>query len=231
MGQGNKLGIITYNAPHQKTDLVLSALVRRHDPGLMTLFCLPFQKRKERDVYFRHRPLQTISALPADYAAKYGMSMVMCQEDTDVTDDCDNYLILAGKLLSAQAIGQKKIINVHPGLIPTAKGLDAFKWSIYRQVPLGITMHYIDAEIDEGAMISQILTPVFASDTIESLAQRHYEQELQMTIEFSSYLQKPVFEVPPGQLTRCAATRRMPYDTEVLMVNSFGEYKKKFATL
>lgn len=229
MEQENRLGIITYNIPHQKTDLVLASLIKKYDPRMLTIFCLPYSPRPERMVFFEHRPVQTIAASPADYSKAYGMRMIECQDDSQITPDCTHYLILVGKLLSAQAVCDKKIVNVHPGLIPAARGLDSFKWAIYRQLPLGHTMHYIDAQIDEGQIVSQIVTPVFPSDTLESLAQRHYYRELEMSASFLSYIQKPVFEISSDSLEENLSTKRMPYETERQLLSAFELYKKKFA--
>jgi phosphoribosylglycinamide formyltransferase-1 len=86
----------------------------------------------------------------------------------------------------------KKIINCHPGILPAVRGLDAFKWTIYEMKPLGVTLHYIDEEVDSGEIISVIPTPIFITDDLETLARRHYENEIYVLSNFEEYLNRPV---------------------------------------
>ena len=88
-------------------------------------------------------------------------------------DDFD-FIITGAIILDKEIIGNKKIINVHPGIIPTTRGLDSFKWAIYNLDPLGITLHYIDQRVDSGEVLRVFNTPVYLSDTLQTLARRHY---------------------------------------------------------
>ena len=74
----------------------------------------------------------------------------------------------------------KPIVNAHPGIIPLTRGLDSFKWAIYNNDPVGNTLHLIDNKVDKGEILQIKYTPVFTSDSLESLAQRHYESEIDM---------------------------------------------------
>lgn len=227
MGKDYKLGIITYEVPHQKTEFILLSLLKKYKVSELKIFALPFVPRSERQVLFPHRPDQTNASPAKEYADAFSIAYSECSIDTEITDDCSLYLILCGKLLSRETVRNKRIINVHPGIIPICKGLDAFKWAIHDMKPLGLTMHYIDENVDEGKIISIVKTPVFASDSLQNLAWRHYQNELIMTSNFEWYLTSPKIEYHTDKDT--APTRRMPLDTERELSNKFVEYKKIYA--
>ena len=79
----------------------------------------------------------------------------------------------------------KPIVNAHPGIIPLTRGLDSFKWAIYNNDPVGNTLHLIDNEVDKGEILQIQYTPVFSSDSLQTLARRHYEYEIDMLANVS----------------------------------------------
>ena len=60
-------------------------------------------------------------------------------------------------------------INIHPALLPFNRGKHPNVWSIIERTPSGVTMHYIDAGIDTGAIISQKEVQIEPIDTGETL--------------------------------------------------------------
>jgi methionyl-tRNA formyltransferase len=60
-------------------------------------------------------------------------------------------------------------LNSHPGLLPQVRGSASVAWSIYHDVPLGCTCHFIDADIDTGDIVGQRTLPVHRGDTYEKL--------------------------------------------------------------
>ena len=179
------VGIITYNHKHLKTEQVVFRLIEKgYD---LRIYALPFINRKSRVVQFRHRPDQETAAHVREIARFAGIPFTVCQEDTDIDNSCDRYLVLAGRILSQECVKDKKILNCHPGIIPISRGLDSFKWAIYEMKPVGNTLHYIDAEVDAGEVLATVPTPILPSDTIASLARRHYEKEIEITVDFERY--------------------------------------------
>lgn len=71
-----------------------------------------------------------------------------------------------------------KIINIHPSLIPAFCGSGFYGLYVHRAVLekgvrfTGATTHFVDENIDSGAIIMQDVVPVADSDTPESLAQK-----------------------------------------------------------
>ena len=67
----------------------------------------------------------------------------------------------------------KRIINIHPSLLPKFPGLEAWKQALAAdQKATGCTVHYVDAEIDHGVIIAQREVPILPNDTPESLHAR-----------------------------------------------------------
>jgi len=221
------IGIITYHYPHLKTEQVLLNLLKKYSPAQMHMYALPFVPRKERNIQINHRPDQSISIGPEVMAKAHGIAYTPVAHDYEIPDGLDYYLILGAGILSAEFVKNKKTFNGHPGIIPAVRGLDAFKWSILENKPLGVTLHFIDERVDAGDIISIIPTNVYLSDTIETLSRRHYENEIAMMSNFEHYLQHPtnVFEgIETGE-----PHRRMDAATEALMISNFETYKQRFA--
>lgn len=60
-------------------------------------------------------------------------------------------------------------LNAHPGLLPHVRGSASVAWSIYYDIPIGCTCHFIDADIDTGDIVGQRTLPVHRGDTYEKL--------------------------------------------------------------
>ncbi len=60
-------------------------------------------------------------------------------------------------------------LNAHPGLLPQVRGSASVAWSIYYDIPIGCTCHFIDADIDTGDIVAQRILPVHRGDTYEKL--------------------------------------------------------------
>lgn len=77
-----------------------------------------------------------------------------------------------------------RIINIHPSLLPAFPGLDAQKQAIEYGVKIsGCTVHFVDDDLDHGAIILQKAIEVKDEDTAESLSARILEYEHALYIE------------------------------------------------
>jgi phosphoribosylglycinamide formyltransferase 1 len=89
---------------------------------------------------------------------------------------------LAGymRLLSPWFVQQfpNRILNIHPALLPAFPGLDAQKQALDYGVKVsGCTVHFVDADLDHGAIILQKTVTVLDTDDEHALAVRILEQE------------------------------------------------------
>jgi phosphoribosylglycinamide formyltransferase-1 len=67
----------------------------------------------------------------------------------------------------------RRIINIHPSLLPKFPGLEAWRQALEAGETLtGCTVHYVDDEIDHGDVIAQREVPILADDTPERLHAR-----------------------------------------------------------
>ena len=95
---------------------------------------------------------------------------------------------LAGymRLLSKEFIRAfpNRILNIHPSLLPSFKGLDAQRQAIDYGVKVsGCTVHFVDEALDHGAIVAQKTVEVADDDTAESLAAKILEQEHPLYVE------------------------------------------------
>jgi phosphoribosylglycinamide formyltransferase 1 len=91
-------------------------------------------------------------------------------------------ICLAGymRLLSPWFVQQfpRRILNIHPSLLPAFPGLEAQEQAFTYGVKVsGCTVHFVDEELDHGAIIVQKTVPVLDSDDERTLAARILEQE------------------------------------------------------
>jgi phosphoribosylglycinamide formyltransferase 1 len=89
---------------------------------------------------------------------------------------------LAGymRLLSPWFVRQfpNRILNIHPSLLPAFPGLEAQKQALeYGAKVSGCTVHFVDEQLDHGAIILQKAVPVLDGDDEHTLAARILEQE------------------------------------------------------
>ncbi len=71
-----------------------------------------------------------------------------------------------------------RVINIHPSLLPSFPGLEAWKQALdYGVKHTGATVHFVDQGIDSGAIIAQETVPVLDEDTPETLLGRIHGAE------------------------------------------------------
>ena len=71
-----------------------------------------------------------------------------------------------------------KIINIHPSLLPAFPGLNVQEKALEHGAKFsGCTVHFVNEEVDGGAIISQAVVPILDADDTQSLSDRILEQE------------------------------------------------------
>ncbi len=83
--------------------------------------------------------------------------------------------LLSDKFVTARG---DRIINIHPSLLPTFKGLDVHQRAIDAGVRFsGCTVHFVRPDMDCGPIIAQAVVPVYGNDDAATLAARVLKQE------------------------------------------------------
>jgi phosphoribosylglycinamide formyltransferase-1 len=73
---------------------------------------------------------------------------------------------------------ERKIINIHPSLLPAFKGLHVHQRAIDAGAKFsGCTVHYVNEEVDSGEILGQAVVPIHSTDTADVLASRILKQE------------------------------------------------------
>ena len=114
---------------------------------------------------------------------------------------------LAGymRLLSPWFVKQfpRKILNIHPSILPAFPGLEAQEQAFAYGVKIsGCTVHFVDEELDHGAIIVQNAVSVLDTDDERTLAVRILEQEHAAYSEAINIVLEGSFEVVGRRLVR-----------------------------
>ncbi len=140
-----------------------------------------------------------------DRAQKHGINTLVFDKETETKEEFYariaktlkaagvEYIVLAGWLLVVPASFIKEfenaIINIHPSLIPSFCGMGYYGIHVHEKaieygVKLsGATVHFVEADVDGGAIIMQRAVPVEPDDTPESLQTRILKEEHKMLPE------------------------------------------------
>jgi phosphoribosylglycinamide formyltransferase-1 len=116
-------------------------------------------------------------------------------------------ICLAGymRLLSPWFVQQfpRRILNIHPSLLPAFPGLEAQQQAFAYGVKVsGCTVHFVDEELDHGAIIVQKTVPVLDTDDEHTLAERILAQEHVAYTEAINVVLEGKFEVAGRRLVR-----------------------------
>jgi phosphoribosylglycinamide formyltransferase 1 len=116
-------------------------------------------------------------------------------------------ICLAGymRLLSPWFVQQfpRKILNIHPSLLPSFPGLEAQEQAFAYGVKIsGCTVHFVDEELDHGAIVVQKTVPVLDGDDEHTLAARILAQEHAAYSEAISIVLEGKFEIIGRRVVR-----------------------------
>ena len=86
-------------------------------------------------------------------------------------------IVLAGfmRILGPEAVARfpHRILNTHPALLPAFRGAHAIRNTLDAGVKVtGVTIHFVDEEVDHGPIIAQQAVPIFPGDTEDALRDR-----------------------------------------------------------
>lgn len=115
-------------------------------------------------------------------------------------------MILAGfmRILSPEAVRRfrHRIINIHPSLLPSFKGAHAVAQALAHGVKVtGVTVHFVDEEVDHGPIIAQRPVEVRPGDDEESLHGRIRTEEHKLYPEVVSAFARGEISVTGREVT------------------------------
>jgi methionyl-tRNA formyltransferase len=103
-----------------------------------------------------------------DIGAAYGFPIVTCRNHNAATSVAqmrkwlpDLIIFTGGNILRKQVLEVPRlgVLNVHLALLPEIRGMSSPEWSLLNNVPVGITLHYMDAGIDTGPVLQRFPFP------------------------------------------------------------------------
>ncbi len=122
-------------------------------------------------------PHVVLSKRQFESGAHYDSALLSALKDAHIGG-----LVLAGYLgILSKAVVEafpKRILNIHPALIPSFCGKGFYGMHVHEAVVAsgckvsGATVHFVDADIDTGAILLQESVPVFEDDTAKTLQER-----------------------------------------------------------
>lgn len=123
-------------------------------------------------------------------------------------------LILPRKFLT---LGQSITLNLHPSLLPYARGKDPNFWTIVDENPFGVSIHHVTAEIDAGDVAFQRDIAYTWEDTGETIYQRAIATMIELFRD--SYGRITNFDIPkdPQALASGTYHRRKDLDPRCLI--------------
>jgi phosphoribosylglycinamide formyltransferase-1 len=161
----------------------LQSIIDNVENGYIPNACVSVVISDKKDAYGLERAINYgINAVfidPAAYQSKENFENALLAALAKFSTDL---LLLAGfmRILSSNVIKaySNRIMNIHPALLPSFKGLHAQKQALDYGVKIaGCTVHFVDEGMDSGPIILQKSVPVLDSDTEGSLSERILAQE------------------------------------------------------
>ncbi|HYF92759.1 MAG TPA: phosphoribosylglycinamide formyltransferase [Symbiobacteriaceae bacterium] len=127
----------------------------------------------------RQAGVKAIFIDPAAYETKnaYNGALAETLKENNVDLVClAGYMRLVRKPMLQAFAG--RIMNIHPALLPSFKGLDAQRQALEYGVKVaGCTVHFVTEGMDEGPIILQAAVPVLEDDTEQTLSERILHEE------------------------------------------------------
>ncbi len=218
-----ELAVLTYNVKHRKTYDVL-CMLKAKGYDHVSVYAKSLHYVKQFKPLLEHRP-PVYSGMPdTPTVCKNFRFKYIDLGDSDICVSEKIVLICGAGILSDDFVQTHTIINSHPGYIPNCRGLDAYKWAIYENQPIGVTSHILGKYVDAGEVIERRMIDVSSGDTFYYVAQKVYDAEVEMLVNAISKLdQDHMFIYPDDFLVH----KRMSHEKEKTLLEKFEERKQQ----
>lgn len=213
--------VLSYTVPHRKTYDMLCRLKAKGYTDV-TVYAKPYHYKKVFKPLIEHRP-ENYGLDTEEVCHNLGYGYIECAGDIPLFGRDAVVLIAGAGIIPDHVIKGNTIINAHPGYIPDVRGLDALKWAIIEDKPIGCTTHLLGDEVDAGLIIERKEVPVYEGDSFHAVANRVYEYEVAMLIDAVEKVHDATEYIPGGENV---VHKRMPHELELQLFQKFEERKR-----
>ncbi len=184
------LALFSYNFPHNKTqDLLLRVVLGGIRPALV--LAADFVSLDIPSPTIRVKPRHVDLVHPREICKFFNIEYIPIEHNSPRCSELikshhiDIGLITGARILIKDTLESVKrgIINLHPGLLPQIRGMDALQWAIYRGERIGVTAHLVNEKIDHGLIIKRVIIPEYKDDTLIDLSLRLEETQNNIVLE------------------------------------------------
>ncbi len=127
----------------------------------------------------RNAGIETAVLIPRDYVSRddfdRAIADLLCARGVGLVCLAGFMRLVGTPILEAFP---NRVVNIHPSLLPSFPGLEAQRQALDHGVRVsGATVHLVNGELDDGAIVTQAAVPVLPDDTVETLSARILVQE------------------------------------------------------
>ncbi len=113
-----------------------------------------------------------------------GLTSINVKSEKDIAHIVEHYALVISahckQIFPSKLVNNVRCINIHPGLNPHNRGWFPQVFSIINKKPVGCTIHLMNEEIDDGAILFQKAVPVFDWDTSLNVYERVQQAEMEL---------------------------------------------------
>ena len=179
-----QVGVLTYQTLHRKTyDTLCLLKARGYDE--VVVYAVPLHYKKKFQPLLEHRPpLKPNMPSTEEVCRNFSYNYKNIENNYRGIDMPYKSIVLVCGcgILPHEIIDNYYVLNAHPGYLPNCRGLDAFKWAIYENQPIGVTAHRIGNEVDAGEVLERRVISILRTDNFDTLAMKVYENEIDMLV-------------------------------------------------
>jgi methionyl-tRNA formyltransferase len=198
---------------------MLRILLRRDlKPGILIEEVSPLAE-EERDKFLTRIAGEQIPPHFSDLVA--GLAIRRHKVDDHNSDACRQLLqafgpevvVLGGTriiLPHILTLPRRGTLNAHPGLLPWLRGSSSVAWALYKDLPVGSTIHFVDKGIDTGAIIARRRLPVLQGMTYERIVRQTLTLSGDLMAETLAQFEAGDLKAEPQDLTAGETLRVIP---------------------
>lgn len=218
------IALFSYNFPHKKTqDFLFRLFLNGYVPKLV--LAVDFIKLDIPIPTIRVKPRHVDTVHPRIICEQLGIKYFVVEHNSEecchllLQNEIEIGLISGARILKSKTIEsvKKGIINIHPGLLPQVRGLDALQWAIYEGHKIGVTAHAINHSVDAGYVLKQRIIPEYPDDTLIDLSLRLEQEQTNIIAESIRLLNTTPLDMLVKIDERTPIHRKMPSDIEKLI--------------